>query len=100
MNMAAVKAGLKLVGYGAVVVIALASGEFAFCVAYGFLLVEAAMHAYDTYWVRGGKHHESDERTVVSAENPHPLPGPTRRMGVGERAAEAHEAGLSAVRKP
>ena len=100
MKMPAVKAGLKLVGYGGVVVVAWASGEFAFCVAYGFLLLEAAMQAYDTYRVRGGEHDESNERTVVSAEGPHPLPGPTRRVGVAERAAEADEAELPAVRKP
>jgi hypothetical protein len=45
------KVSLKLVGYGGVVLVAAASGEFAFCVAYGFLLIEALLNAAE-FWPR------------------------------------------------
>src|SRR5438045_3230364 len=97
MNISAVKAALKLVGYAAVVVIAWASGEFALCLAYGFLLIEASIHAFDTCRNHHRKHHENNERTFVSPEGPHPLPGSTRRMGVLERPAGTGDAVLPPV---
>jgi hypothetical protein len=99
MNMPALRAGLKFIGYGGVVIVAWASGEFAFGIAYGFLLLEAAMQVYDMYRAHGGEHDESDERTVVSAQDPHPLPGPRRWVGVAARAAETDETELPPVQK-
>src|ERR1019366_6904730 len=84
-----IRAGLKLVGYAGVTVIALGAGEFAFCIAYGFLLLEALLHVAEMLRTKGDEISEQDPRGVLPNEDNPALPRAQKRLDKNERSANA-----------